>query len=148
MLDAAFLESLIPGKHTDVARNILAQMLGNRPLRIKAGFSQKLSVVERTVSIIDPMEGVLRGDLLEGTLAVERGDCLLERLEVEEVQRVGERFEKGLHFGAVDDRVEFLCFHEHLGLLFPAQAVEGVGVAQKVGEARASPLHQRKPFLL
>ena len=123
-------------------------MLGNRSLRIKAGFSQKLGVVERTVSIVDPMEGVLRGDLLEGTLAVERGDRLLERLEVEEVQRVGEQFEKGLHFGAVDDGVELLCFHEHLGLLLHAQAVEGVGVGQKVGETRASPLHQREPFLL
>ena len=127
-LDAAFFKAHIVSRGADVQRNIPAEPLRQLPPRVLARVGQVFRVLQLAALVLNPMQRVLEGDLLEGLGIVIERDSRLEGLEVQEVQRIGQPGEEGPDGVSLDCRGLIEQFMLDLLIRFCVELVTAVEI--------------------
>ena len=96
------LEGFVVGQRADIFRDIPAEGLGDVPARVLAADAQELLVQQGTTLILNDMQRILEWNLLIGRRPRVRWNGILLRLEIKEVQRIGQFVQESLDSLRID----------------------------------------------
>ena len=99
---ATTLEHLVVSQRAYIHRDIPAESFGNVPAGILAADAQELLVEQGSTFVFDDMQRILEGNLLVGLCPRVLRNGILLRLEIQEIQRVGQLVQEGLDALGID----------------------------------------------